>query len=53
MMKNAFHFIFLFHISRCKSNQMMKLGQLIEHNWRNIFIQKYVENETRTLVLFF
>ena len=27
-------------ISRCKSNQTMKFGQLIENNMRNIFLEK-------------
>ena len=40
-------------ISRSKSNQTMKLGQLIEYNKRNVFLQKlcnYAENKTRRLV---
>ena len=28
------------NISRSKENQAMKLGQLIEHNMRNIFLEK-------------
>ena len=28
------------NITRCKSNQTMKFGQLIEHNMGNIFLQK-------------
>ena len=28
------------NISRCKSNQAMKFGQIIEHNTRNIFVEK-------------
>ena len=28
------------NISRSKSNQAMKFGQLIEHNMRNIFVEK-------------
>ena len=28
------------NISRSKSNQAMKFGQLIEHNIRNIFVEK-------------
>ena len=30
----------LSNISRSKGNQAMKLGQLIEYNKRNIFLQK-------------
>ena len=30
----------LLNISRSKSNQAMKFGQLIEYNMRNIFIEK-------------
>ena len=30
----------LFNISRCKENQVMKFGQLIEYDTRNIFIEK-------------
>ena len=30
----------LHNTSRGKTNQVMKLGQLIKHNVRNIFIQK-------------
>ena len=36
-------------ISGSKSNQTMKLGQLIDYNKRNIFL--YAENEARRLVL--
>ena len=28
------------NISRNKDNQIMKLGQLIEYNMRNVFLQK-------------
>ena len=28
----------------------MKLGQLIEYNKRNVFLQKYAENKARRLV---
>ena len=28
------------NISRSKGNQSMKFGQLIEHNMRNIFLEK-------------
>ena len=27
-------------MSTCKDNQAMKFGQLIEHNMRNIFLEK-------------
>ena len=30
----------LVNISRSKGNQAMKLGQLIEYNMRNIFLEK-------------
>ena len=30
----------LINISRSKGNQTMKFGQLIEHNMRNIFLEK-------------
>ena len=30
----------LINISRSKENQIMKLGQLIEYNIRNIFLEK-------------
>ena len=26
--------------ARCKGNQIMKLGQLIEYNMKNVFLQK-------------
>ena len=39
----------LSNISRSKGNQM-KLGQLIEYNKRNIFLQIYAENKARRLV---
>ena len=38
------------NISRSKGNQTMKLGQLIEYNKRNIFLQNYAENEAGRLV---
>ena len=43
------------NISRSKSKQTMKLGQLIEYNKRNIFLKNYAENEVGKLVpdLFF
>ena len=31
----------LLNISKSKGNQKMKLGQLIERNMRNIFLNKY------------
>ena len=37
-------------ISRSKSNQTMKIGQVIEHNKRNIFFKNYSENDARRLV---
>ena len=36
--------------TRSKSNQTMKLGQLIECNNRKIFLKKYAENEEWRLV---
>ena len=39
----------LSNISRSKGNQM-KLGQLIEYNKRNIFLQIYAENKAKRLV---
>ena len=30
----------LSNISRSKSNQIMKFGQLLEHNMKNIFLEK-------------
>ena len=38
------------NISRSKSNQTMKLGQLIEYNNRNTFLQNYTENEAGSLI---
>ena len=38
------------NISRSKGNQTMKLGQLIEYNKRNIFLQNHAENEAGRLV---
>ena len=45
----------LSNISRSKVNQAMKLGQLIEHNERNIFFKNRTENYAGILVpeLFF
>ena len=36
--------------SRSKGNQTMRLGQLIEYNKRNIFLENYGENEAGRLV---
>ena len=33
--------IILPNISRCKGNQAMKFGQLIDYNMRNIFFEKW------------
>ena len=38
------------NISQSKRNQTMKLGQLIECNKRNIFLQKLCGNEAGRLV---
>ena len=40
----------LLNISRIKSNQTMKFGQLIEHPERNIFFKSYAENDAGKLV---
>ena len=41
----------LSNISRSKTNQIMKLGQLIEHDMRNIFLEKsYTNNVVEKLV---
>ena len=32
--------LILFNISRSKGNQAMKFGQLIEHNIKNIFLER-------------
>ena len=40
----------LLNISRSKDNQTMKLGQFIEYNKGNIFLQKYAQNEMGSLV---
>ena len=34
------------NISRCKDNQTMKFGQLIDYNMRTIFIEKLYGGET-------
>ena len=43
------------NISRSKDNQAMKIGQLKEHNKRNIFFKNCTENEAGRLLsdLFF
>ena len=38
------------NVSRSKSNQTMKLGQLLEYNKRKIFFKNYAENEAGRLV---
>ena len=38
------------NISQRKGNQTMKLGQLIEYNKINFFLENYTKNETRGLV---
>ena len=38
------------NISQIKSNQTMKIGQLIEYNKRYIFFKNYVENKAVRLV---
>ena len=38
------------NISGSKSNQTIKLGQLIEHNKKNIYFKNYPENEAGRLV---
>ena len=38
------------NISQSKGSQIMKFGQLIEYNKRNIFLQNYAENNARRLV---
>ena len=38
------------NVSRCKSNQAMKSGQLIEYNTRNIFVEKsYTKSAGETI----
>ena len=38
------------NVSRCKSNQEMKSGQLIEYNTRNIFVEKsYIKSAGETI----
>ena len=40
------------HISRSKSNQAMKFGQLIDYNMRNIFVEKPCTKVLNSLFLF-
>ena len=40
----------MLNISRIKSDQTMKFGQLIEYPQRNIFFKNYEENEAGKLV---
>ena len=42
----------LSNISQSEGNQTMKLGQLIEHNKRNVFLQKWGK-ETSSRPLYF
>ena len=48
MMSQIRHQIIAIHIlpniSRSKGNQTMKLGQLLEYNMRNIFLEKLCTN---------
>ena len=38
------------NISRCKGNQGIKFGQLIEYNMRNIFLKKPHTNVVEKLI---
>ena len=42
--------IILSNISRTKDNQTMKLGQLIKHTIRNIFLENHRQNVVEKLV---
>ena len=42
--------IILPNISRIKDNQTMKLGQLIKHTIRNIFLENHIQNVVEKLV---
>ena len=42
--------IILSNISRIKDNQTMKLGQLIKHTIRNIFLENHIQNVVEKLV---
>ena len=41
----------LFNISRSKCNEVMKFGQLIEYNMRNIFLEKSYTKCSEELIL--
>ena len=41
------------NISRSKSNQTMKFGQLIEHNWDTFSLKKHTESMAKKLFSFF
>ena len=38
------------NISRDKSNQTIKFGQLIEYNMGNVFLKKHTQNAVKKLV---
>ena len=38
------------NISRSKANQTIKLGQFIEYNKKNVFLQNHTENEAGRLI---
>ena len=40
----------LVNISRIKGNEILKFGQLIEYNKRNIFKKNHAENKAKRLV---
>ena len=40
----------LINISRSKGNQTMKLGELVEYNKTNIFLENYAENKAGRLL---
>ena len=42
--------IILSNISRIKDNQTMKLGQLIKHTIKNIFLENHIQNVVEKLV---
>ena len=43
--------LILLNMSRSKDNQAMKLGQLIENNMRNIFLEKSYKDVVEKLFL--
>ena len=47
--KKAIAIHILPNISRSKGQQIIKFGQLIEYNMRNIFIEKYKQNVVEKL----